>query len=130
MNPAIQITIIIGAILALLISLYFTFSDDKNKTSKNTGPASSQKSISYATPEISSQKSTATAKAAAPSKKTSAKAAAPSKKTAEIKNNKITNDNNYLTCGAGIQNCPPPKPAGKCKCNASESLLTYFDGNH
>jgi flagellar basal body-associated protein FliL len=40
------------------------------------------------------------------------------------------NSGNYLICGEGIQKCPPPKPAGQCKCNASSSLFNMFDGNH
>jgi hypothetical protein len=36
---------------------------------------------------------------------------------------------NYILCGDGIQPCPPPKPAGQCKCNAQQSFLSMFNGS-
>ncbi len=36
---------------------------------------------------------------------------------------------NYILCGDGIQACPPPKPAGQCKCNAEQSFLSMFNGS-
>lgn len=143
----VKIALIVLGIISIGISLYFTFSPE-SKTKSNSGqaapaePQGAQKSTQSSSSDTKSQsvsswfgtgekkkvqKNAKSKNANAKSKAVNAKS-----KTANAKSKaaEMANDNNYLTCGIGIQNCPPPKPAGKCTCNASQSLFTYFDGSH
>lgn len=124
MNRLLKIVLILFGVFAIVVSLYFTFKlETDTSQSKTTNSNSSKESQK-------SQKSSGniTYQNSKTQKSVNNKKSKKQKPKMTTQNN--LNTNNYITCGIGIQNCPPPKPMGKCKCNASQSVMTYFDGNH
>lgn len=134
MNRLLKIILTVFGILAIGLSLYFTFKLETNSSqtqSSSSKESQKSRSLNSAASKQSTLKNSKTKKAKKKSPKNK-----KSKKKTEKQKSKITttqnnlNTNNYITCGVGIQNCPPPKPIGKCECNASQSVMSYFDGNH
>jgi hypothetical protein len=108
----------------ILITLVATIRsvDDGSKSAKDGAPPSDP----LPPPETSStQKKNADGKKVQSAKKTGQKNKQKQKNIYASKENQT----NYLTCGPGIQQCPPPKPKGVCQCNASKNLFTLFDGS-
>lgn len=124
MNRLLKIVLILFGVFAIVVSLYFTFKLETDTSQSKTANSNSSKESQK------SQKSSGhiTYQNSKTKKSVNNKKSKKQKPKMTTQNN--LNTNNYITCGIGIQNCPPPKPMGKCKCNASQSVMTYFDGNH
>lgn len=120
------------AAIFILITLVATIRsvDDGGKSGKEGPPPSDplpppESAVASTTTKTSlPQKKNADGKKVQSAKKTGQKNKQKQKNVYTSKENQT----NYLTCGPGIQQCPPPKPKGVCQCNASKNLFTLFDG--
>jgi hypothetical protein len=118
-----------------LASLYALFTGVSSNSLENEQNATNAPPDEYATYESAPMaKSTKKKNSRKTKSKSNSRAQAQNKKKQTAKNislgvaNNFTKNNNYLTCGPGIQACPPPKPKGACSCNAKQNLLQLFDG--